>query len=78
MTQILDAMRSDAVKDRHWKILMKHFNVMDVCVTCSLSKVNWNFADLTVGQVMDINPLKFQKSIDDVMRQAQVNRLNRS
>ena len=57
--KLLDAMKSEAVKDRHWKILMKSLNV------------NWNLQDLTVGQVLDIQPLKHHKAIEDVMRQAQ-------
>jgi dynein heavy chain 1 len=52
-------MKSEAVKDRHWRIIMKQLNVQ------------WNFADLTVGQVLDIQPLKHAKAIEDVMRQAQ-------
>ncbi len=48
-------LKSEALKERHWKNLMKRMNVM------------WNLNDLTLGTVWDINLLVYESSIKEIL-----------
>ena len=48
-------LKSEAVKDRHWKQLMRKL------------RVNWVIADLTLGQVWDIDIIKNEAIFKDVI-----------
>ena len=52
-------LKSEALKERHWKQLMKKMNVV------------WNMNDLTLGHVWDINILSYESIIKDVLMVAQ-------
>ena len=52
-------LKSEALKERHWKTLMKRMNVV------------WNLNDLTLGHVWDINLLAYDSIIKDVLMVAQ-------
>lgn len=52
-------LKSDALKERHWKQLTKQL------------RVNWNLSDLTLGQVWDINLLKNEVIVKDIILIAQ-------
>ncbi|CEF66963.1 Dynein heavy chain, cytoplasmic [Strongyloides ratti] len=56
---IVADLKSDALKDRHWKQLMKEL------------KVNWNIQDLTLGQVWDVDLLKHESVIKQILLVAQ-------
>ena len=52
-------LKSDAIKERHWRTLMKRLHVA------------WNLSDLTLGNLWDINLLKNEGVIRDVIAVAQ-------
>ncbi|XP_069984451.1 dynein heavy chain, cytoplasmic isoform X3 [Penaeus vannamei] len=52
-------LKSDALKERHWKTLMKQLHV------------NWVLSDLTLGQVWDIDLMKNEAIIKNVIITAQ-------
>ena len=52
-------LKSDALKERHWKQLTKQL------------RVNWILSDLTLGQVWDINLLKNEGIVKDIILVAQ-------
>jgi dynein heavy chain 1, cytosolic len=57
--QILTDLRSEVLKERHWSLLMKQMNV------------HWNLNDLNLGQLWDIDLIKYEKIIKDILVQAQ-------
>lgn len=52
-------LKSDAVKERHWKSLMKQL------------RVRWTLSELTLGQVWDVDLEKNDKVVRDVLLVAQ-------
>ncbi|KAF4518251.1 hypothetical protein B566_EDAN010397 [Ephemera danica] len=52
-------LKSDALKERHWKQLMRQL------------RVNWVLSDLTLGQVWDVNLQKNEAIVKDVILVAQ-------
>jgi len=52
-------LKSDALKERHWKLLMKQLHV------------NWVLSDLTLGQVWDVNLQKNEAVVKDIILVAQ-------
>nr|CAD7423028.1 unnamed protein product [Timema monikensis] len=52
-------LKSDALKERHWKLLMKQL------------RVNWVLSDLTLGQVWDVNLQKNESIVKDIIVVAQ-------
>ncbi|VDP72907.1 unnamed protein product [Echinostoma caproni] len=52
-------LKSEALKDRHWKTLMKKLNV------------NWTMSELTLGNVWDIDLQKYDAAIKEVLLVAQ-------
>jgi dynein heavy chain 1 len=52
-------LKSDALKERHWKLLMKQL------------RVNWVLSDLTLGQVWDVNLQKNEAIVKDIILVAQ-------
>ncbi|KAG7269475.1 LOW QUALITY PROTEIN: hypothetical protein CRUP_009988 [Coryphaenoides rupestris] len=52
-------LKSEALKDRHWKLLMKRLHV------------NWVPSELTLGQVWDVDLQKNEMAVKDVMLVAQ-------
>lgn len=52
-------LKSDALKERHWKQLMKQL------------RVNWVLSDLTLGQVWDVNLQKNESIVKDIILIAQ-------
>ncbi|KAK7789348.1 hypothetical protein R5R35_002380 [Gryllus longicercus] len=52
-------LKSDALKERHWKQLMKQL------------RVNWVLSDLTLGQVWDVNLQKNEAVVKDIILIAQ-------
>lgn len=59
MNILLAELKSEALKERHWKQLMKRMGVQ------------WNLNDLTLGQIWDINLLSFENTIRDILMVAQ-------
>jgi dynein heavy chain 1 len=56
---LIAELKSEALKERHWKQLMKRMNV------------SWNLNDLTLGQIWDINLLGYEQIIKDTLMVAQ-------
>ena len=56
---IITELKSDAVKDRHWKSLMKQL------------RVRWTLSELTLGHVWDVDVERNEKIIRDVLLVAQ-------
>lgn len=56
---IIVELKSEALKDRHWKTLMKKLNV------------NWTMSELTLGNVWDIDLQKHDAAIKEVLLVAQ-------
>jgi dynein heavy chain 1 len=54
------SLKSEALKERHWKTLMRSLNV------------NWSLSELTLGQVWAVDLNKNENAIKDVMIAAQV------
>ena len=52
-------LKSDALKERHWKQLMRRLHV------------KWILSELTLGQVWDIDLLKNEMVVRDVLAVAQ-------
>jgi dynein heavy chain 1 len=52
-------LKSEAVKERHWKALMRRLHV------------NWVLSELTLGQLWDIDLLKNEVVIKDILLIAQ-------
>lgn len=52
-------LKSDALKERHWRVLMKKL------------KVNWVLSELTLGQVWDVNLQKNEADVRDTILVAQ-------
>ncbi|XP_044746185.1 dynein heavy chain, cytoplasmic isoform X2 [Coccinella septempunctata] len=59
VNMMITELKSDALKERHWKQLMKQL------------RVNWVLSDLTLGQVWDVNLLKNENIVKDVILIAQ-------
>ena len=56
---LVTELKSEAVRDRHWKQLMKRLHV------------NWTLAELTLGQLWDIDLQKNETIVRDVLATAQ-------
>lgn len=52
-------LKSDALKERHWKLLMKQL------------RVTWVLSDLQLGQVWDVNLQKNESVVKDIILVAQ-------
>ncbi|XP_055707524.1 dynein heavy chain, cytoplasmic isoform X3 [Phlebotomus papatasi] len=59
VNMLIIELKSDALKERHWKQLTRQL------------KVNWILSDLTLGQVWDINLLKNEAIVKDIILVAQ-------
>lgn len=59
VNMIIVELKSDALKERHWKQLMKQL------------RVNWVLSDLTLGQVWDVNLQKNEAIVKDIILIAQ-------
>lgn len=59
MNQIVIELKSEALKERHWKQMMKQL------------RVNWTLTDLTLGQVWDADLVRHEAAIKDIMLVAQ-------
>lgn len=52
-------LKSDALKDRHWKQLMRKL------------RVNWTFSDITLGQIWDVDLQANETVVKDIIMTAQ-------
>lgn len=52
-------LKSDALKDRHWKQLMRKL------------RVNWTFSDITLGQIWDVDLQANEAVVKDIIMTAQ-------
>lgn len=52
-------LKSDALKDRHWKQLMRKL------------RVNWSFSDVTLGQIWDVDLQANEAVVKDIIMTAQ-------
>jgi dynein heavy chain 1 len=52
-------LKSEALKERHWKELQKRL------------RVNWNLNELTLGQVWDADLQRYEHTIKEVLQVAQ-------
>lgn len=52
-------LKSDALKDRHWKQLMRKL------------RVNWTFSDITLGQIWDVDLQSNEAVVKDIIMTAQ-------
>ncbi|VDK17416.1 unnamed protein product [Anisakis simplex] len=59
MNMIVVELKSEALKERHWKQLMKEL------------RVSWNISELTLGQVWDADLLRYESAIKQVLLVAQ-------
>jgi dynein heavy chain 1 len=59
VNMLIIELKSDALKERHWKQLMKQL------------RVNWVLSDLTLGQVWDVNLQKNESIVKDIILIAQ-------
>lgn len=59
VNMLIVELKSDALKERHWKLLTKQL------------RVNWIISDLTLGQVWDVNLLKNESIVKDIILVAQ-------
>lgn len=59
VNMLIVELKSDALKERHWKQLTKQL------------RVNWIISDLTLGQVWDVNLLKNEAIVKDIILVAQ-------
>lgn len=59
VNMLIVELKSDALKERHWKQLMKQL------------RVNWVLSDLTLGQVWDVNLQKNEAIVKDIILVAQ-------
>jgi dynein heavy chain 1 len=58
--KLIDGLKSEAMKERHWKVLLKKLGMGSTIL-----------ADLTLGVLWDLNLKTKQSVIDEVMREAQ-------
>lgn len=58
-TSLVIELKSEALKERHWKQLMKHLHV------------NWVLSELTLGQIWDVDLQKNEMVVRDVLLVAQ-------
>ncbi|XP_058810234.1 dynein heavy chain, cytoplasmic isoform X2 [Phymastichus coffea] len=59
VNMLIVELKSDALKERHWKLLMKQL------------KVNWLLSELTLGQLWDVNLQKNEGTVKDIILVAQ-------
>ena len=59
MNSTIVALKSEALKERHWKSMMKQLNVV------------WVMADLTLGSVWAVDLLKNEMIVSDIITTAQ-------
>ncbi|KAJ8974295.1 hypothetical protein NQ317_014466 [Molorchus minor] len=59
VNMLIVELKSDALKERHWKQLMKQL------------RVNWILSDLTLGQVWDVNLQRNESIVKDIILIAQ-------
>ena len=59
-TGFLNSLKSNAVKERHWKDIMK------------VLTVSWNLSTLTLGQLWDVDLAKYGAKVQEITNQAQV------
>ena len=59
MNLIVVELKSEALKERHWKQLMKEL------------RVSWNLSELTLGQIWDADLLRHESVIKEVLLVAQ-------
>ena len=59
VNKLIVELKTDALKERHWKLICKEL------------RVNWVVSDLTLGQVWDVDLLKNETIIRDVLSVAQ-------
>lgn len=59
MNILITELKSEAVKDRHWRQLMRELHV------------NWNLSELTLGHVWDADLIRQEVVIRDVLATAQ-------
>jgi dynein heavy chain 1 len=59
VNMLIVELKSDALKERHWKLLMKQL------------RVNWILSELTLGQVWDVNLQKNEGIVKDIILVAQ-------
>lgn len=52
-------LKSDALKDRHWKQLMRKL------------RVTWTFSDITLGQIWDVDLQANEAVVKDIIMTAQ-------
>ena len=56
---LLNDLKSEALKDRHWEQLMKHLNV------------NWNLNELSLGEIWETDLTKVEYILKDILIMAQ-------
>lgn len=56
---MLSKLKSEALKERHWRQIMKFVNV------------SWNLNELTLGQMWEVDLLKYESSINEILTVAQ-------
>ncbi|CAJ0934299.1 unnamed protein product, partial [Mesorhabditis belari] len=59
MNMLITELKSEALKERHWRLLMKELHV------------NWNLQDLTLGQVWDADIQRHENAIKQILLVAQ-------
>lgn len=59
VNMLIVELKSDALKERHWKLLTKQL------------RVNWIISELTLGQVWDVNLMKNEAIVKDIILVAQ-------
>ena len=56
---MLSKLKSEALKERHWRQIMKFVNV------------SWNLNELTLGQMWEVDLIKYESSINEILTVAQ-------
>ena len=56
---MLSKLKSEALKERHWRQIMKFVNV------------SWNLNELTLGQMWEVDLLKYESFINEILTVAQ-------
>ncbi|CAJ0934537.1 unnamed protein product, partial [Mesorhabditis belari] len=59
MNMLITELKSEALKERHWRLLMKELHV------------NWNLQDLTLGQIWDADIQRHESAIKQILLVAQ-------
>ena len=59
MNVLIVELKSEALKERHWKQLMRKL------------RVNWVLSELTLGHIWDLDLIKHEMNIKDVISVAQ-------